>query len=77
MIVKRSLVLTTSGIIIGAAGALLVTRILASVVPGVRAENPGLYVSVLAVLFCVGLIASYVPARRASGIDPAISLRYG
>ena len=76
MIVKRSLVLTTFGILIGASGAFVVARILSAVVPGVRANEPGLYVLVLAVLFCAALIASYLPARRASGIDPAISLRY-
>lgn len=77
MIVKRSLALTIVGMVIGALGALFVARILTILVPGVRAENPVVYVAALAVLFCVAVIASYVPARRASGIDPAVSLRYG
>ena len=76
MVIKEALVLAGWGVVFGGLGAFFVARILSSAVPGVRVNDPVVYAAVLGVLLSVALVASYVPARRASGIDPVVALRY-
>jgi hypothetical protein len=63
------------GMLIGFAGALLVNTLLTSLLYEVRPEDPLAFASVAAVLGAVALVACYVPARRAAGIDPLVTLR--
>jgi putative ABC transport system permease protein len=75
-ILTHGLILTFVGIAIGLAGAVALTRVLASLLYGMTATDP-LTLGGASVLFAIiALVASYVPARRASRIDPAIALRY-
>jgi putative ABC transport system permease protein len=76
MVVKEAALLAGVGIVSGSLAAFVLTRILSSVLVGVRSNDPLVYAAVAGTLFCVALIASFTPARRASGIDPAVSLRY-
>jgi putative ABC transport system permease protein len=68
--------LTGIGLAIGLAGALLATRLLSSLLYGVRPTDAMTFAAVSLLLLLVALMASYLPARRATRIDPIIALRY-
>jgi predicted permease len=74
-IVARGLTLTVIGLALGVAGALAVSRVLASILFGVKATDPATYVLVAAVLLLTSAAASYLPARRAMHVDPMTALR--
>ena len=63
------------GVAVGALGALLLSRLISSLLWGVGGSDPLTYVVVAAVLSGVTLLASYVPARRASRVNPIVALR--
>jgi putative ABC transport system permease protein len=63
------------GVAVGTLGALLLSRLISSLLWGVGGSDPLTYVVVAAVLSGVTLLASYVPARRASCVDPMVALR--
>jgi putative ABC transport system permease protein len=67
--------LAIPGLAIGAAGALASTRLLARFLYGVRGEDPWTYAAVAALLVVVTLLACWLPARRATQVDPMITLR--
>lgn len=68
-VVGRTLLLTTIGLVLGAAVSLLTTRFASSLLFGVEATNSALFVTITVVLFAVALIASWLPALRASRTD--------
>jgi putative ABC transport system permease protein len=68
--------LTTLGLVFGLAGALAVTRLLSSLLFGVSSADTITFVAVSIVLTTVALLASYLPSRRATRIDPLVALRY-
>jgi predicted permease len=76
LILTSGVKLTAIGMAIGLAGAFLLTRALTSLLSGVSATDPATFVSVSAVLVVVALLASYLPARRATKVDPMVALRY-
>jgi putative ABC transport system permease protein len=75
MVVGQGAWLAAAGVGAGLAGALALSRYLATLLFGVSARDPLTFVVVPAVLFLVALAASYVPARRAARVDPIVSLR--
>jgi putative ABC transport system permease protein len=76
LILDRGVRLTLIGLAIGIAGAFGLTRLLASLLFGVGARDPLTMVSVAVILAGVAVTASYVPARRATRVDPVVALRY-
>src|SRR5262249_43320590 len=76
MVVKNGLKLTAVGIAFGIAGGLALTRFLASLLFGVTPTDPSTFMAVGIVLFIAAFAASYVPALRATRVDPVVALRY-
>jgi putative ABC transport system permease protein len=75
LVVGNGLVLVLTGIVIGLAGAMALTRVLTSLLYGVSATDPVIFAGVSLGLVAVTLLASYIPARRAARVDPMIALR--
>jgi len=76
MVLLHGLTLIGTGILLGEAASVFVTRYMASQLWGVSTKDPVTFFAVVALLAAVGLAACAVPARRATGVDPLIALRY-
>jgi putative ABC transport system permease protein len=76
LLIRQALRLVLSGIGIGLLVAFGVTRLLRSLLFGVRPDSPLVLAVAAALLVVVGLLASYFPARRATKVDPMVALRY-
>jgi ABC-type antimicrobial peptide transport system permease subunit len=75
-IVARGLVLTIMGLVIGVAGALGLGRFMRTLLFGVSAGSPWVFLAVAGVLLAVALLASVIPGRRAMDVDAGIALHY-
>ncbi|MGA2476300.1 MAG: ABC transporter permease [Terriglobia bacterium] len=75
-VVRQGLQLTLIGMATGLAGALALSRLLRSMLFGVTPGDPGTFIGVSLLLLTVALLASYIPARRATKVDPMVALRY-
>jgi predicted permease len=75
MILRQGLTLTIVGIVAGLAGAFALTKLMASLLFGVSASDAATYSSVAVLLGAVALAATYVPALRATRVDPMVALR--
>jgi len=76
LVVKQSMTLILVGIAIGGIGAFAVTRLMASILYGVSASDPVTFTCVALLLGGIAFLACYIPARRATRIDPMVALRY-
>ncbi|HEY2375658.1 MAG TPA: ABC transporter permease [Gemmatimonadaceae bacterium] len=75
LVIGQGLTLTLFGILIGIAGAFVLTRLIATMLFGVAPADPLTFVGVATVFVLVACLASYLPARRAAGVDPIIAMR--
>jgi len=76
LILREGLLLAVVGTLLGAGGALVLTRFLSSVLFGVSATDPVIYLSAAALLLIVAIVACFWPARKASAVQPLEALRY-
>jgi predicted permease len=75
MFVRHGLVLAALGVVFGLAAALALTRLMSSVLFAVKANDPSTYIFMSAGLIAAAMLASYLPSRRATAIDPIETLR--
>jgi len=76
LVLSHSVKMAVLGVLIGVAASLALTQLMGKMLYGVSATDPLTFVAVAAVLTLVALGASYIPARRAMGVDPIVALRY-
>jgi putative ABC transport system permease protein len=76
LVLRQGVKLAAFGLALGLALAYGLTRVLASLLFGVKASDPLTFVAAAGILTTVALVAAYVPARRATTVDPAIALRH-
>jgi len=76
LILASTLKLTAAGILAGLIAAFFLSRFLSSILFGITVHDPVTFVVVPACLIAIALLAGYLPARRATRVDPVRSLRY-
>jgi putative ABC transport system permease protein len=76
LIMRQGLLQLAIGVPLGVAAALGVSRLLSMLLFGVSPRDPAIFVATIAVLSLTGMLASWVPARRATRVDPLVALRY-
>jgi putative ABC transport system permease protein len=76
LVLRQGLLLTLIGIGVGLAGALVLSRVMSGLLYGVGTSDPLTFASIVVLLGVVSLVACYIPARRATRVDPLIALKY-
>ncbi|HET6853271.1 MAG TPA: FtsX-like permease family protein, partial [Pyrinomonadaceae bacterium] len=76
LVVGQGLTLAVVGVVLGAAGALAVTRLITGLLYGVSPTDGPTFVIVALMVTVVAFLACYLPARRATRVDPLVALRY-
>jgi len=76
MVFRRGMVTVVGGMAVGLIAAYAVARLLALLIFGVPASDPVTFLGIPLVLVAAAALAIYIPARRATGIDPMVALRY-
>jgi putative ABC transport system permease protein len=75
LVIRRGMLLTMVGVGLGLAGSFGLTRLISSLLFGVSATDIGTFGAVSSLLFVIALLACWLPARRASRVDPIVALR--
>ncbi len=75
LVLGQGLLLTGIGVGVGLVGAVLLTRVISSLLFGVTPTDPITYATITVILAAVALLACYVPAERATRVDPLVALR--
>jgi putative ABC transport system permease protein len=76
LVVRQGMILTLIGVVVGLGGAYGLTRVMSTLLFGVTAKDPLTFAAVAALLIVVAFVACFVPAQRATKVDPLVALRY-
>lgn len=76
LVIRQGMFLTIAGLVVGIAAGAMVTRVLSDMLFGVTARDPLTFIGAPLLLLMVAFLACYIPARRATRIDPLVALRY-
>jgi putative ABC transport system permease protein len=76
MITRQGMKLTLAGLAFGLVGAFALTRVMSGILFGVSAADPPTFILISLLLTCVALLACWIPARRATKVDPLVALRH-
>src|SRR4030095_14641186 len=76
LVLKKGMALTVAGVAIGLIAAFALSRLMVSLLFGVSANDPLTFGAIALLLMLVAFLACYIPARRATKIDPLVALRY-
>jgi putative ABC transport system permease protein len=76
LVVFQGIIHALAGVVAGLAGALALSRLMTGLLYGTHPNDPATFVAVVLVLSGVAVVASYIPARRATKVDPIVALRY-
>jgi predicted permease len=76
MVVRQAVAIAAAGIVLGVAGGLALARLLSGFLYGIPATDAAVYVIVAVAVIAAATLAAYLPARRASLVDPLVALRY-
>jgi ABC-type antimicrobial peptide transport system permease subunit len=76
LVMKQGVVLVVLGVVIGVVGSWFATRLLSTLLYEVSVTDSVTFIGVAVLLIIVALLACYIPARRATKVDPMVALRY-